>query len=77
MDADYEEKMEKEERDKERAKGDAPSPSSSEYTSPSSSSYHSNEEINQSLQAENAKLRRILQEAKEENHILKLQLQAT
>ena len=53
---DYEEKMEKEEYDKERAKDDAPSPSSSDY----SSSHHSNEEINQILQEENVELRTLI-----------------
>lgn len=67
MYADYEEKMEREEWEKERAENDAPSTPSSEHSSSSSSSHHSDEEINRSLQAENVELRRLLREEKEDN----------
>lgn len=43
--------------EKEEAKIDASSTSSSEYSSPSSTCHHSNEEINYSLQADNTKLK--------------------
>jgi len=46
MYANYEEKMAREEREKERARDDGPSPSSSDYSSSSSSSHHADEEIN-------------------------------
>ena len=42
MYVDYEEKMEKEEQENERAEDIGPYPYSSEYTSSSSSSHHSN-----------------------------------
>jgi len=71
---DYEEKIAREGWEKERAKDDAPSTPSSEHSSCSSSSHHSNEEINQSLQAENVELRRLLQEEKEEKKRLQLHL---
>jgi len=72
--ADYEEKVAIEEQEKERSEDDASYPSSSEYSSSSSSSYHSNEKINQSLQAYNFELRILLQESEEEKKILQLQL---
>lgn len=46
MSAICEEKLEREEREKERAKDDVPCPSSSVHSSSPSSSNHSNEEIN-------------------------------
>ena len=46
MHADYEEKMEREEWEKERVEDDAPSPYSNDYSSSSSSSHNSDEEIN-------------------------------
>lgn len=61
--ADYEEKMEKQEKEKERKEDDAIVPSLGEYSSSSYSSHDSNEEINQSLQAQNIELNRLLQEA--------------
>ena len=76
MYADYEEKMEIEEQEKEREKDDAPSPYSSDYSSSSSPSHHSDEEINQSIQAKNVELRRLLQKEKEEKQRLQLQLRA-
>ena len=56
----YEEKMVSEEWEKERAEDDAPSTPSSVHSSSLSSSHHSYEDTNQSLQAENAELRRLL-----------------
>ena len=46
MYADYEEKMEREEWGKEKVEDDAPSSPSSEHSYSSSSSHHSDEEIN-------------------------------
>lgn len=64
MYAGYEEKIEKEEQEKEREKNNDPSPSLGKCSSSSYSSHHSIEEINKSLQVENATLKRLLQEAK-------------
>lgn len=61
----YEEKMAREEHEKERVEDNASSPYSSDYSFTSSYSHHSNEEINRSLQEENAELRRLLQEKEE------------
>ena len=55
-----------EEWEKERVENDAPSTLSNEQSSPSSYSHHSNEEINKRLQGDNAKLKVLLWEEKEE-----------
>jgi len=58
MYADYEEKMTREEQEKERSEDNAQSTPSSEHSSFSSYSHHLNEEINHTLQAENVELTR-------------------
>lgn len=52
--------MAREGQEKEREENDAPSPPSSEYTT-SSSCHHLNEEINETIQVENVKLRILTQ----------------
>ena len=64
-----------EKREKERAENDAPSTPSNVHSLPSSSSHHSNEEINYSLQADHAELKIILREDKEDKNRVQLQLQ--
>ena len=73
----YEQKMAREEQEKGRVVDDAPYPSSIDYSSSSSSSHYSDQDINQSLQAENVELRRLLREEKEEKQRLQHQLQTT
>jgi len=72
MYANYEEKMVREEREKEIAEAYVTSTPSSEQSYSSSYSHHSEEEINLSLQVENVELRRLLREEKEEKQILQL-----